>query len=100
MEEIGIDLGRSVPRRLSDEVAAEPAVLVTMGCGENCPLVPRLKFIERSIVDTKGKPVETIRQNWDQIHEQVRELIKGDCARCCRGLDTTAPSSVEVTGAQ
>lgn len=62
-----------LPGKLSDELAAEPAVLVTMGCRENCPLVPRLKFIDWSIADTKGQPVETIRQIRDQIHEQVRE---------------------------
>jgi arsenate reductase len=51
-----------LPRKLSDELAAEPAVLVTIGCGENCPPVPRLKFIDWSIANTKGQPVETIRQ--------------------------------------
>lgn len=62
-----------LPRKLSDELAAEPAVLVTMGCRGNGPLVPRLKFIDWSIADTKGQAVETIRQIRDQIHEQVRE---------------------------
>jgi len=61
-------------------------VLVTMGCGEACPLVPGLRVVDWSIPDPKGEPLETVRQIRDQIHEQVKRLLKEDCSDCCREI--------------
>ena len=56
MREVGIDLGGSRPQRLTDELAASAQVLVTMGCGEACPVVPGLKRDDWPIDDPKGLP--------------------------------------------
>jgi arsenate reductase (thioredoxin) len=84
MSQIRIDLSSAQPQKLTDELAKEADVLVTMGCGEACPLVPGLRIVDWSIADPKGQPLEVVRQIRDQIHEQVRALIKEDCADCCR----------------
>ena len=57
---------------------------ITMGCGEECPFVPGLRILDWSIPDPKGQPLEIVRQIRDQIHEQVRTLLREDCADCCR----------------
>lgn len=84
MREIGIDLSGAKPQKLTDELARQADVLVTMGCGEVCPFAPGLRIIDWSIADPKGQPLGTVRQIRDQIHEQVKGLIKQDCAECCR----------------
>jgi arsenate reductase len=86
MLEVGIDLKGAKPQTLTDEMAKHADVLVTMGCGEACPFVPGLRIIDWAILDPKGQPAETVRQIRDQIHEQVRNLLKEDCADCCREL--------------
>jgi len=86
MQEIEIDLRHSKPQKLTDEIAQTADVLVTMGCGEACPLVPGLRIIDWSIPDPKGRPLDAVRQIRDQIHEQVRTLLRNDCAHCCRAM--------------
>jgi arsenate reductase len=85
MREIGIDLSGAKPQKLSDELARQADVLVTMGCGETCPFIPGLRIIDWSIADPKGQPLEQVRQIRDQIQEHVKALIKEDCAECCQG---------------
>lgn len=84
MNEIGIDLTRAKPQKLTEELAKEANVLVTMGCGEACPFVPGLQIIEWSVPDPKRQPLERVRQIRDQVHEQVRTLMRDDCTDCCR----------------
>lgn len=86
MQEIGIDLSSATPQRLTEALAHEADVLVTMGCGEACPFVSGLRVVDWSIPDPKGKPLETVRQIRDQIHELVKTLLKDDCAECCSPL--------------
>lgn len=76
MREIGIDLSAAKPQRLTDDLASSASVLVTMGCGESCPYVPGLKRIDWQIADPKGQPIERVREIRDEIHEQVKELLK------------------------
>jgi glycerol uptake facilitator-like aquaporin/protein-tyrosine-phosphatase len=84
MSEIGIDLSSAKPQKLTDELAKEADVLITMGCGEACPFVPGLRIVDWAIPDPKGKPLEVVRQIRDTIHEQVRKLLREDCTECCR----------------
>jgi len=84
MSEIGIDLSASRPRKLTGALAKNADVLVTMGCGEACPFVPGLRIVDWSIPDPKGQPLEVVRRIRDQIHGQVRVLLKEDCADCCQ----------------
>jgi arsenate reductase len=58
MREVGIDLSGVVPQRLTDELASTASLLVTMGCGEACPVVPGLRPIDWPLEDPKGKPFD------------------------------------------
>ncbi|HWC18192.1 MAG TPA: aquaporin [Terriglobales bacterium] len=93
MQEIGIDLSEAKPQKLTDELARHADVLVTMGCGEACPFVPGLRIIDWSIADPKGQPLGTVRGIRDQIHEQIKALIRQDCAECCREEATSSACS-------
>ena len=83
MKEIGIDLAKAKPRRLTEEVANRAHVLITMGCGEACPFVPGLRVIDWSLPDPKGQPLDAVRKIRDEIHEHVKNLLRDDCAGCC-----------------
>lgn len=93
MHEIGIDLSGAKPQKLTDELARQADVLVTMGCGETCPFVPGLRIIDWSISDPKEQPLGRVRQIRDEIHEQVKALIRQDCAECCRKEATSSACS-------
>jgi arsenate reductase len=84
MQELGIDLSKAKPQKLTEELAQRADVLVTMGCGEQCPFVPGLRTIEWAIPDPKGQPLETVRQIRDRIHQEVSQLLNQDCPGCCR----------------
>jgi arsenate reductase len=75
MREVGLDLSRAVPRRLTDELARDAALLVTMGCGEACPAVPGLRREDWPVADPKGQPPEAVRRIRDDIRERVRALV-------------------------
>ena len=84
MQEIGIDLGLAKPQKLTDELARTASVLVTMGCGETCPLVPGMRRLDWVLPDPKGKPLDTVRSIRDEIERKVKELIQTECNECCR----------------
>ncbi|AUX43481.1 arsenate reductase [Sorangium cellulosum] len=75
MAEVGIDLSSAKPRKLTDELAAEAALLVTMGCGETCPAVPGLRREDWPLEDPKGKPIERVREIRDEVHAHVAALV-------------------------
>jgi arsenate reductase len=75
MNEVGIDLSEGKPQFLSDELAREAALLVTMGCGEACPAVPGLRRADWPLEDPKGKPVERVREIRDDVKRRVTELL-------------------------
>jgi arsenate reductase (thioredoxin) len=76
MREVGHHLGKVVPQRLTQELAEGADLLVTMGCGEACPVVPGLKKVDWNIEDPKGRTPDQVRAIRDQIREQVAELIE------------------------
>lgn len=76
MSEVGVDLSGAEPRLLTDELAREATLLVTMGCGEACPAVPRLRREDWPLEDPKGKPVSRVREIRDEIRRRVEELIE------------------------
>ena len=78
MREIGIDLTGARPARLTEELAARCHLLVTMGCGEACPVVPGLKRDDWPIEDPKGKPLDRVRQIRDEIHARVEQLVAAE----------------------
>jgi arsenate reductase len=75
MREVGIDLSGEQPRFLSDDVAREASLLVTMGCGEVCPAIPGLRREDWPLEDPKGKPVERVREIREEIRGRVEALI-------------------------
>jgi arsenate reductase (thioredoxin) len=74
MNEMGVDLAGAKPQRLTDELAAGVQVLVTMGCGEQCPAVSGVRRVECNIRDPKGQPLDDIRTTRESIRERVHRL--------------------------
>jgi arsenate reductase (thioredoxin) len=76
MQEIGIDLSSAHPRRLTDELARDLNVLITMGCGEECPYVPGVERADWALPDPKGRPLEEVRAIRDEIKARVAALVE------------------------
>jgi arsenate reductase len=75
MGEVGIELEREQPKFLSDELTRSATLLVTMGCGEACPVVPGLRRADWPLEDPKGKPLERVREIRDDVRERVTALL-------------------------
>jgi arsenate reductase (thioredoxin) len=76
MREVGVDLSAAVPQKLTDDLARDASMLITMGCGDECPVVPGLRREDWPLEDPKGKPVERVRQIRDDVRRRVDDLIK------------------------
>jgi arsenate reductase len=75
MREVGIELGEAQPRLLTPGLAAEAQWLITMGCGDECPVVPGLRREDWPIEDPKGRAPEQVRRIRDEIRDRVSQLI-------------------------
>lgn len=75
MAELGIDLAGRTPRKLTHEDAEWADVVVTMGCGDECPYVPGVRYVDWDLPDPKGQPVEAVRATRDEIARLVEALI-------------------------
>ena len=75
MREVNIELEGSAPQKLTDELAATATILITMGCGEACPVVPGLRRMDWPLEDPKGKPVERVREIRDDVKARVSALL-------------------------
>jgi arsenate reductase (thioredoxin) len=75
MAELGIELGDRVPRELSREDAEWADVVVTMGCGDECPFIPGKRYLDWDLPDPKGRPREQVRRTRDEIDRRVTALI-------------------------
>ena len=75
MRELGIELAERVPRRLTDELARAADVVVTMGCGDECPYIPGKRYLDWDLRDPKGLPPDEVRAIRDEIGRRVRELV-------------------------
>jgi len=87
MRELGIALSGAVPQRLTADLASGAEVLVTMGCGDDCPAVPGLRRLDWPLADPKGQPAERVREIRGEIQRRVRELIAGEGFRKRTALD-------------
>ena len=76
MREVGVDLGDRTPRRLTDDLARGAQMLITMGCGEQCPVVPGLRREDWPLEDPKGKPVARVREIRDDVRSRVAALLR------------------------
>jgi arsenate reductase len=77
MREIGIELSSATPRLLTSELAAGVDVLITMGCGEECPYVPGVERDDWALADPKGRPLPEVRAIRDEIRARVQSLVAG-----------------------
>jgi protein-tyrosine-phosphatase len=75
MRELGVDLFDRVPRRLTRELAEQADVVVTMGCGDECPHIPGKRYIDWDLPDPKGRPLDEVRATRDDIAGRVAELV-------------------------
>jgi arsenate reductase len=76
MREVGIELGDRKPQKLTDELAAGAQMLITMGCGEQCPVVPGLRRDDWPLEDPKGKPITRVREIRDDVRARVLALLR------------------------
>lgn len=74
MREVGIDLSSARPQRLTESLAADATLLITMGCGENCPYVPGLRVVDWQLEDPKGQPMARVREIRDDIQRRITAL--------------------------
>src|SRR5579862_3501115 len=76
MRELGIDLADREPRLLTRELAERANIVVTMGCGDQCPYIPGKRYIDWDLPDPKGMPAADVRRVRDEIRRRVRELAR------------------------
>jgi arsenate reductase len=75
MREVGIDLSDARPQKLTTELAQNAEMLVTMGCGDECPYVPGLRRDDWPLPDPKGQGIESVRQTRDEIKRRISQLL-------------------------
>ena len=76
MEEEGIDVSRRVPQLLTMDLGRWADVVVTMGCGDACPVIPGKRYIDWDLRDPKDLPIDEVRAIRDDIKRRVNELVK------------------------
>jgi arsenate reductase (thioredoxin) len=76
MQEEGIDLSGRLPQKLTDDLARWADVVITMGCGDACPVIPGKRYIDWELRDPKDLPIEDVRVIRDDIQERVSGLVK------------------------
>jgi protein-tyrosine-phosphatase len=72
---VGVDLTKEFPKPLTDEVARAADVIVTMGCGDACPVYPGKRYLDWQLVDPAGRGVDDVRTIRDDIDQRVRALL-------------------------
>ncbi len=75
MAEKGIDIGTEIPQPWADEIVRAADVVVTMGCGDDCPVFPGKRYIDWELDDPSGQPIEDVRPIRDEIESRVRVLL-------------------------
>ena len=75
MGELGIDISDRVPRGLTDELARWADIMVTMGCGDECPYIPGTRYVDWDLPDPKGRPIDEVRAIRDDIAARIDGLL-------------------------
>lgn len=78
MRELGIDLAGATPQRLTEALARDATLLVTMGCGDECPYVPGLRRDDWPLPDPKGQSASRVREIRDDIRRRVQDLLAAE----------------------
>lgn len=81
MQEVGIDLSHAKPQKLTEELAKDGQLLITMGCGDKCPYVPGLRRDDWPLQDPKGLPIAEIRAIREEIRSRVQDLVDSEQVR-------------------
>jgi arsenate reductase (thioredoxin) len=76
MRELGIDVSDRIPQLFTDELSQWADVVVTMGCGDECPYIPGKRYIDWDLPDPKGRPLEEVRAIRDDIAARTGELVR------------------------
>ena len=76
MHEIGIDITREFPKPWTDEIVRAADVVVTMGCGDACPVYPGVRYVDWELDDPAGQPLEVVRRIRDEIGNRVSQLLR------------------------
>lgn len=76
MQEIGIDLSKAKPQKLTEELAKNAQLLITMGCGDTCPHLVGVRSDDWPLRDPKGLPIEEVRAIRDEVKDRVQKLIQ------------------------
>ena len=75
MSEMGLDLTKEYPKPLTDDVVRASDVVITMGCGDSCPIYPGKRYEDWELADPAGQSLETVRGIRDQIHDRIKNLV-------------------------
>jgi protein-tyrosine-phosphatase len=75
MREVGIDLSDRTPRLLTRELAEQADIVVTMGCGDQCPVIPGKRYLDWQLPDPRSRPLDEVRATRDGIASRVQALI-------------------------
>jgi arsenate reductase len=75
MREAGVELSEARPRRLEDDTVREADVVITMGCGDECPFHPGKRYEDWDLPDPAGRPIGEVREIRDEIERRVRDLL-------------------------
>jgi arsenate reductase (thioredoxin) len=75
MEEFGVDMSEEFPKPLTDEVVRAADVVITMGCGDACPIYPGKRYEDWELDDPAGRDLETVRKIRDEIDMRIRRLV-------------------------
>jgi arsenate reductase (thioredoxin) len=89
MRELGVDLAGRVPRRLTTELAEQADVVVTMGCGDECPYIPGKRYVDWDLADPAGRPLDEVRATRDDIARRVEALVS-ELDRAAAGAQPTS----------
>jgi arsenate reductase len=81
MAEVGIDISDQRPKVLTPDAVEASDVVITMGCGDACPILPGKRYLDWDLADPAGKGVESVRPIRDEIERRVRDLLDGLPAR-------------------
>ena len=75
MSEMGLDLGKDYPKPLTDDVVRASDVVITMGCGDSCPIYPGKRYEDWDLTDPAGQSLETVREIRDEVHARIKTLV-------------------------
>ena len=76
MDEIGLDLSKEFPKKLTTDAVEAADVVITMGCGDACPVFPGKRYLDWNLPDPAGKGVDAVRPIRDEIDRRVRDLVQ------------------------